>query len=287
VLRGEAALAEMVSFTRPDGSTRWLMAGAAPVRSPQGGIWGAVGTYTDVTRLHQLAEENESYVHMIAHDLRNPLTVISGHAEMLQGAVDEADLGEIPRFNIESILNAGQQMAKMMEDLVDLARLRGGQLKLDREPIDLDVFLRSLLDRSRVALEVGRIAVEMPADLPPVWGDPHALERIFVNLLSNALKYSPPGMPVEIRAQRQNGSVVCAVTDHGPGIAPAELPHIFDRFYRARIASHKPGGLGLGLSITKSLLEAHGGGIRVETAPGEGSTFFFSLPAVDGNEPAS
>jgi PAS domain S-box-containing protein len=278
VLAGEGAQAEMISFRRPDGRTLWLMAGAAPVRSPDGRIWGAVGTYTDVSRVHQLAEENETYVHMIAHDLRNPLTVILGHAEMLRPVVEGAGLGDVPALNVDSIGNAATQMARMMEDLVDLARLQGGQMKLEREAVDLRTFLRDLLERSGVAMDVARVSMEVTAELPPAWADPHALERVFVNLVSNALKYSTPEQPVKVRACRENDHLLCSVADHGPGIDPHELPHIFDRFYRARLAGRHPGGLGLGLSITKLIVEAHGGAIRVESAVGEGSTFFFTLP---------
>jgi signal transduction histidine kinase len=128
-------------------------------------------------------------------------------------------------------------------------------------------------------LDITRVKVELPTKLPPVWADPNALERALVNLLANALKYSPPGTAVDIGARPQDGIIVCSVTDHGPGMAPQDLPHIFDRFYRTRVARHKPGGLGLGLSITKLLIEAQGGRIWVESTPGAGSTFFFSLPA--------
>jgi PAS domain S-box-containing protein len=278
VLQGEEAQAETLSYLRSDGSTLWLIAGAAPVRTPDGRIWGAVGTYTDITRVQQLGEENEIFMHMIAHDLRTPLTVILGHAEMLQPVIEATVPGEIPRLNIEAIVSAGQQMAKMMEDLVDVARMQSGQLQLDRERIDLSGFVRRFLERSRVALDVTRVQVELPAPLPPVWADATALERVLTNLLANALKYAPPDTAVEIRVQSQDGHLVCAVTDHGPGIAAQELPHIFNRFYRARQAAKKAGGLGLGLSITKLLVEAQGGDIWVESTPGEGSTFFFSLP---------
>jgi len=126
-------------------------------------------------------------------------------------------------------------------------------------------------------LETTRVQVEIPPDLPPVSADAARLERIFTNLLSNALKYSDPGTPVQVCVQPMSGEVSIAVKDQGQGIAPKDMPHLFEKFYRAG-SSRKAEGIGLGLYVTKLMVEAHGGRIRVESEVGKGSTFSFTLP---------
>jgi NtrC-family two-component system sensor histidine kinase KinB len=123
-----------------------------------------------------------------------------------------------------------------------------------------------------------RIGVEAPEDFPRALADPARLERVVTNLLSNALKYSEPGEPVTVRLIQADGEIVTAISDHGRGIAPEELPHLLEKYYRAQAGREASGSLGLGLYITKGLVEAHGGRIWVESEVGRGSTFSFSLP---------
>jgi two-component system phosphate regulon sensor histidine kinase PhoR len=124
---------------------------------------------------------------------------------------------------------------------------------------------------------VKRAKVDIQADLPPISADPDRLERVLLNLLSNALKYSTPGTEVRITARAVDGAVAISVSDHGPGISPDDLPHLFERFYRVKATQRKE-GVGLGLFIAKTLVEAHGGHISVESEPGKGSTFTFEIP---------
>ena len=168
-------------------------------------------------------------------------------------------------------------MNVMIQDMVDAARLEGGQLKLDRKPVDLRHFLHSWLQQNATTMDVGRIHVEVAEDLPPVSADANRLERILINLLSNSLKFSKPGTPVIIDAQQVDHQVEVSVTDQGRGIAPEDLPHLFERFYRAK-GEWKTEGVGLSLYITSMLVKAHGGRIRVKSEVGKGSTFYFTLP---------
>jgi len=169
-------------------------------------------------------------------------------------------------------------MNTMIQDLVDSVRSEAGELRLERQPVDLRSFLDELLKRQATALDTQRIRIEAADGLPPVSADPNRLERILVNLLSNALKYSPPGSPVTVSLQQQNGEIITSVADRGPGIAPEEIPRLFQRFYRAAAGRRQPEGIGLGLYITRMLVEAHGGRIWVQSTPGVGSVFSFSLP---------
>ena len=166
-------------------------------------------------------------------------------------------------------------MNAMIQDLVDSARLEAGQLKLDEKPIEMRSFLDEVLERNTV-VDRSRIVTDIPPDLPPILADPNRLERIFINLLSNALKYSPPDTIVMVRSMLVEKEVQTSVTDQGVGISTDDLPHIFERFFRT--TSTKAEGLGLGLYITRMLVEAHGGRVWVESEQGKGSTFYFTLP---------
>ena len=172
-------------------------------------------------------------------------------------------------------------MNVMIEDLLDAARFEGGQLNLHKQTVDLHAYLGDLLQRASAMLDTSRIRVEFALELPAVAADADRLDRIFINLLSNAVKYSTPGTPIIISVKQQAEAVLIAVTDQGPGISPDDLPHLFQRFYRVKSSAQKTEGIGLGLYITRLLVEAHGGHIWVESTPGKGSTFSFTLPLAE------
>lgn len=231
----------------------------------------------EVAERKQLEEQREDLLRAVSHDLRNPLTAVLGQSQYLERAMAKAGLDANLLEGARSIQVGAQRMNAMIGDLVESARSESGQLRLDSEPIDLASFVREVVHRTGPSVEAGRIEVEMPAGLPPVDADPNRLERIFANLISNALKYSDENTPVRIGAESLDGEVVVAVRDSGRGIDRMDLEHIFERFYRAR-GARKAEGLGIGLYTTRMLVEAHGGRIWVESEPGTGSTFSFTLP---------
>ncbi len=151
-------------------------------------------------------------------------------------------------------------------------------MRLNLQPLVLSAYLPEFLTRNATALANDRILLEVPDDLPPVPADEARLERVLLNLLSNAQKYSAPETPIYLRV-RQGSELTVAVIDQGLGIHPDDLPHLFERFYRAR-SERRAEGIGLGLYITRLLVEAHGGQIEVESALGKGSTFRFTLPMI-------
>ena len=281
-LRGERVLGEIMVIHPAPGQTTWVSTTSAPIRSSDGRIWGAVSTYTDITALHELQEQQEVLLHSVSHDLRIPLTIVNGHAQVLESLREEANVDGAMQQSIEAILLGTHRMNVMIADLVDAARHESRQLQLRLAPVDLRAFLRDLLRHSKAVLAVDRITLDLPADLPELRADANRLERIFLNLLSNALKYSSPGTPVDVKARPVDGEVEISVRDVGKGIAPEDLPHLFERFYRGK-GEHKTEGLGLGLFITRMLVEAHGGRIRAESEPGIGSAFIFTLPALPGD----
>lgn len=282
-LAGEIVRGQVLVLHRPPDRGVWVSASGAPIRTPDGELLGAAVTVTDITLLHELQEQREDILRAVSHDLRNPLAVAQGHAQLLQRDLRRAGQPERAMRSVDSIVAEVRRMDAMIEDLVSAARLEAGQLELERRPVDLRAFLADLLARNAGVMDVSRVKNLISTDLPPVYADPDRLDRIFANLLSNALKYSPADSEVRVEAARTDGEVVTSVADHGVGIAPEDLPHIFERFYRAR-GPRKQEGLGLGLFITRKLVEAHGGRIWVQAEPGKGSTFYFTLPlAGDGD----
>jgi signal transduction histidine kinase len=279
---GETMHGVLAVLRRPDGKAVWMSNSAAPICTPDGQRVGAVGTATDVTALYAMQQEREMFLHTISHDLRSPLTVIQGYAQLLRDTLLREECGASAGLMCDEVLKGAQRMNRMIEALVDMARLDGGQMLPKVCPLPLGPCVQQLLSRFRGARLKGelapeRLTIEIPADLPPVLVDPDLLERILLNLLTNAMKYSPPESPVTLAASRTGGEVLISVTDRGAGIAAADQPRLFERFYRPQ-GFRRADSVGLGLYITRMLVEAQGGRIRVESEPGKGSTFSFSLP---------
>jgi len=285
-LRGETVtnLEMRVRFAAdPAAKATWVSVGAAPIRGSDGGLRGAVATYTDISRLRELHEEREDLMRMASHDLRTPLTVILGHAQWLSRGSRGAD--EVRR-RAEQIRTSGERMAAMIQEMVDVIRLEAKKVPAASQSLNVNAAIRELLERLAGALPIGRVQVVGSA--PPAQVDAAAFERLLVNLVTNALKYSPGSEPVEIRLGKDRQGVKVAVADRGPGIPEADRGRIFERFYRTRDARTE--GLGLGLYITRMLVESMGGRIDVHSTLGQGSVFTLTLPCPDAErlaEPTS
>lgn len=220
----------------------------------------------------------KEYIRTVSHDLRTPLTVILAQAQILQRAIEKTELRDRDKGRVEAIITQGRRINAMIEDLVDATRLEAGEAQLHLEQVDLRQLVFELKQDLGGLGRGERVQVEGGDDLPPVFADLNQLARILVNLLSNALKYSDPDTEVTVLLTRQESEVITSVSDRGHGIPAEELEHLFQPYYRVRATRTQTDGLGLGLYITKGLVEAHGGRIWVESEPGKGSTFSFALP---------
>lgn len=212
----------------------------------------------------------------IAHELRTPLGILQGHLEALMDGVLPLELEQIAQIHDEV-----RHLARLVEDLRLLTLAEAGQLRLHPEPVDLRQLIEEVADE--VALQAAEKGIEveirLPEALPIVRADPLRLRQVLINLLANAVRYTPPGGRITVEASDRGDAVRVDVRDTGVGIAPEDLPYVFDRFYRAeKSRTRSDGGSGLGLAIVKSLVEAHGGQVGVESAPGKGARFFFTLP---------
>ncbi|MGH2821173.1 MAG: sensor histidine kinase [Actinomycetota bacterium] len=229
-----------------------------------------------VAELQELNRLKGEFIAVASHELRTPLTAIVGSLKMLQ----RPDVADDPGMRREFLETAGRQadhLHGLVETLLTTSRLEGGQVKVSPAAFSLRELLDEVLESSGAA--PGRVRVFMPATLPPLWSDRPAVRQILVNLLDNALKFSPEESPVEIGAARMDDTVTLWVRDRGVGVAPEKLEQIFDRFFQVdSSATRTYQGFGLGLSLVKDLLDHVGGTIDVRSEPGEGSTFTVGLP---------
>ena len=238
-----------------------------------------------------LEETRRNLVAWASHDLRTPLTSLRAMIDALtDGVVDDPET--VARYLSQS-QNEIVRMSTLIDDLFELAQLDSGHLKLDFAWMNLSDLVSDTLEGFAARAERRHVALEgsVSPDVDPVWAAPDKLSRILENLLGNALRYSPEGGKIHLRTIARGDHVLVQVEDAGSGIAPDDLPHIFDRFYRGeqrRSQQHDPqGGSGLGLAIVKGLVEAHGGSIGVESDLGMGSTFWFTIPRRAGEPDSS
>lgn len=276
-LAGETTRDTTLVVHPPAGNSLCVSMSAAPIRGPRGEVTGAFVTFADVTELLNLQQQREDIARAVSHDLRTPLTVILGHGQVMQMTLARNE-NDRARESVDAIVLAAQQMNSMIRDLVDSLRMESGQLELEKSLVDLPAMARGLKQRLAGALEMERVTVSEVGFVPNVSADADRVERIMTNLISNALKYSDPSTEVRV-AFRQNGSeVVATVTDYGYGIPEEMLSKLFRRYSRHRGNNRKGDSLGLGLYITKGLVEAHGGRVWAESTLGKGSSFSFALP---------
>lgn len=276
-LRGERVFNVIIVVYPPARPPIWLSTSAAPILTDEGEMLGAVVTFTDITAVHHLQEQQKALLQAVSHDLRAPLAIIKGHEQVATSLLEEKGVNGLIQQSLAAIDRSVERINVMIQDLVDATRWEGGQLELKCEAVDLLRYFNELLPRLSMVLDTARVQVDIPSELPPVCADYARLERILVNLLSNAQKYADPDTPVQVTARLQDGEMVISVADQGQGIPPEAIPHLFERFYRVA-GERKAEGIGLGLYITKALVEAHGGRLWVESELGKGSTFSFTLP---------
>jgi signal transduction histidine kinase len=262
---------------------------STPVWDEASQVIGRLLVFRDITEEKELEEMREDLTGMIIHDLRSPLTAVLSGLEMIKDVAFDEDSDPLA---VEAMQVAGrgcQSMLTLVNSLLDISRLESGQMPLERAPAPLSPLVRSVVSRMS-PLAVGRgvvVHTALAPDLPMVEIDNEKIGRVLTNLLDNALKFAPAGGRITLRAAHQNdelGNVLlCSVSDDGPGIPQEFQEKIFDRFAQVRhqAVPQRLRGTGLGLAFCKLAIEAHGGRIWVESDPGQGSTFYFTLPVAD------
>jgi len=261
-----------------NGDILWVTESIYPSYSPQGIIESFVGKIMDITERKKLEQMKDEFIGLVSHELRTPLTVV-------MGAVNTA-LSEGSRLSAEEMRQLLQDAAweadslsHLLENLLELSRAQAGRLVLHAEPMGVENVVQNVVEKISRRASGHRFLIDFPRGLRPVPVDPLRLERVLYNLLENAVNYSPQGSEIRVFAKRDRERLVIGIADQGIGISLSDQAKLFGAFQRLE----QPGlegvkGAGLGLLVCRRLVEAHGGRIWVESEPGRGSTFYFTLP---------
>jgi two-component system aerobic respiration control sensor histidine kinase ArcB len=285
---------EYRSLTK-DGNVKWILETVAPINYK--GKRATIGTYVDITSRKQVEEqvellyehekelrqnlENEmqrrvDFMHTVIHELKTPLVPIIAASDLLSGQVKEETSAKLSA----SIQRSASTLNTRIDTLLDIARGEVGTLTLEYKKVNPSNILHQIYNEMFSSATIRNInfSSDIPSTLTDIRLDESRIEQVVVNLLSNAFKFTPENGEVSIRAKMIDDSLLVEVKDNGPGIAEENISKIFNSYYRVENGNHQPAGLGLGLSLCKTIIEAHGGKIWVESEIGKGSTFCFTVP---------
>jgi two-component system phosphate regulon sensor histidine kinase PhoR len=277
---GQGSVSGEIETTGP--KSRRLLVHAASLPSLNRKPQGLLAVFVDVSEIRRLETLRKDFVANVSHELRTPITAVRSAVDTLRHTLAR-DPTASERF-IDIIDRNAQRLGALVEDLLDLSRIESKEYRPEAAPVSLRVVSEQVLAllRPRVEEKGIEIANDIPGDLPAARADRKGLEQIFTNLLDNAVKYCGSGTRVRVRAAHEDGTLRVEIADSGPGIEPRHLPRLFERFYRVDSGrSRDMGGTGLGLSIVKHLVEAMTGTIGVDSTPGRGATFWFTLPVAE------
>lgn len=235
-----------------------------------------------LTRVEKLFNAQQRFMQDVSHELRTPLTIIKGNADLIR------KFGPDPE-SLDSITQEAERLRRLVDDLLMLARAEAGRLPINLKPVDLDSIVLEVFGEMQV-FAGDKVQLKLTEiDQAQINGDRDRLQQVFINLISNAIKYTPRGGTVSVGLATEPGQVRVSVADTGPGIPTNDIAHIFDRFYRGERSrtrgSTRPGGYGLGLSIANWIVDKHGGKIEVQSAEGQGSIFSVVLPTIEVSQP--
>lgn len=264
-----------------DGSLRWIRVQAKVFYTGDGKAQKLLGTILDITDFKKLQQQKDDFISIASHELKTPITSLKASLQLLQRQKDRGNLDLLPRL----IDQAGRSMDKisgLVEDLLNVSRLNAGTIQIKKSHF----LIKTLLDECCMnVLQTGSHEIVLEGDLSTeVFADENRIEQVLNNFVTNAMKYAPNSPVITIRVKQDDQVLTIAVTDEGPGIAQDQIPHLFDRYFRADESGQQVSGLGLGLYISAEIVERHGGTIGVESEVEKGSTFWFSLPLLQDSQ---
>jgi PAS domain S-box-containing protein len=271
----------------PQGETRWVHSRSKAILSDTGRLTGYVGTVEDINERKVVERMKDEFVSMVSHELRTPLTSMRGALGLLAGGV----LGVLPEKGqrmLEIALNNTDRLVRLINDILDIERMTSGKVTMQYQACDAAALMAQAVEVMQPMAEQAGVTLSVSAHSLPLWADPDRILQTLTNLLTNAIKFSPPGSTVWLTVTRQGEEAEFHVKDQGRGIPAEKLESIFERFQQVDASdSRKEGGTGLGLAICRSIVQQHGGRIWAESMLGAGSTFFFTLPMMKETEPSS
>jgi signal transduction histidine kinase len=229
-------------------------------------------------------QAKNAFLALAAHELRTPLACAAGFAQTMAQQLDRLE-PTVVRDLLDRILHNHRRLDRLVDDLVDLSSVDGGQIQVSLTPVSVGPLLEEVMCGADDGSHV--LSCEVAPELPMAWADRDRLDQVVTNLLANATKFSPEGSPISIQAGLRGDALAIEVADQGPGIPPERLHRIFDAYYQGEtLSGDRPQGLGIGLYLTRVLCQLMGGTVLVESRPGRGSTFVVTLPAVASADPA-
>lgn len=264
---------------QPEGRTLPVLVSAAPLRNTRRVISGAVLTFRDITALKEIDRLKDEFLSMASHELKTPLTAVKGFSQLLLRRARKSQTpDERTQRALETIDEKVNYMSRLIEDLLDLSRVETDRLELRPTRTNLVALARSAVSELQMVTDVHGLTLETELDSLVGYWDDGRLEQVLINLVDNAIKYSPEGGPVVVRVEKRGEAAFVSVTDRGIGIHPDHQRRLFERFYRAHEDRMAIGGLGLGLYLSHEIIRRHEGQIGVKSDVGQGSTFWFELP---------
>ncbi len=264
---------------RSDGLTQSVAILYAPLYSATGELANIIANVRDITNFRQAQEMQNTFISTVSHELKTPVALIKGHAATLRRD-DVTWTDDIVREYSAVIEDESDRLAALIDNLLTASRLQADhKIPINNGDVQLDELARRAVERFSTQTTIHTFKLNFPNDFPVIPGDQTKLRQVIDNLLSNAIKYSPDGGTIEVGGTATDTHVTVYVRDQGIGIKEDDQQRVFDRFYRVEgKLSRRTQGTGLGLFLSKAIIEAHGGSIRLESQPGQGSTFYFTLP---------
>jgi two-component system phosphate regulon sensor histidine kinase PhoR len=275
---GEPRTSELL-VVEANGDRRCVSGTFSPIRDPETGETTFVlAILRDITQQKEIEQMQRDFVSIVSHELRAPLTAIRGFAKTL--VVKDEELSPATRREFLSTVNEqAERLARLVDDLLQVSRIDAKRVRVEWTEVDIDAVIHDLMNQFHSKWGSRRLIIDTARGLPLLRADRSKLEEILINLVDNAIKYSPASTPVRVAARLVGDDVEVAIQDRGFGIAPDDAAQLFQKFHRVTTAATRDiGGSGLGLYIVKGLVEAHGGRVWVESVPGAGSTFSFTMP---------
>ncbi|MGQ9492806.1 MAG: ATP-binding protein [Anaerolineae bacterium] len=263
---------------RSDGHRTSVSITYSPLYDSEGTLVNIIGNVHDVTRFREAEEMKAMFISVISHELKTPVALIKGYASTLRREDAHWDEKTV-RESLEIIEEESDRLHRLINNLLEASRIQAGTLKLEMSDVAIPKLAAKTVERFRVQATKHNLLLDFPEDFPPVLADEERLQEVFSNLISNAIKYSPEGSTIRVGGRVRKNYVELYVSDTGPGIPLEKQSKLFEPFYRVDSSlGRRTQGVGLGLFLCKAIIEGHGGRIWVESAPGKGSTFHFTLP---------